>query len=78
MFSHCLLYKTLIILAKNSITFFSNLLLITESDQGSLSQLELVYTEKYPVFKLLVEDLRLRHELAQSLRSKIYLELSRS
>lgn len=43
MFSHYLLYKTLITLATNNITlFFSNLLLTTEVDQGNLIQPESV------------------------------------
>lgn len=56
--------------------FFKTLLLITASDQGGLSQLEVVCTARYPMFKPLAEDLRLYHDPIQLLRAELDLELS--
>lgn len=56
--------------------FFKTLLLITVLDHGGLSQLEVVCTARYPMFKPLAEDLRLYYDLIQVLRAELDLELS--
>lgn len=56
--------------------FFKTLLLITALDQGGFSQLEVVGTARYPMFKPLAEDLRLYYDLIQVLRVELDLELS--